>query len=107
MAETTAAPVAPAAHTAPLLPVAPVQLNEVVLDGLVQDIWKCSLMQQVVLKIIKHCRENLPALVTGQLLGLDFDGSLQVTNCFPFPQPKEDSGDDVGAEYQVCNFSLS
>jgi hypothetical protein len=29
------------------------------------------LWPQVVLKIVKHCKESLPALVTGQLLGLD------------------------------------
>lgn len=39
---------------------------------------------QAVLKIIKHSRESLPTLVTGQLLGLDMDGTLEVTNCFPF-----------------------
>ena len=40
---------------------------------------------QVVLKIIKHCKEFSPALVTGQLLGLDVGSVLEVTNCFPFP----------------------
>jgi translation initiation factor 3 subunit H len=38
-----------------------------------------------VLKIIKHCEEFAPALVTGQLLGLDVGSVLEVTNCFPFP----------------------
>eukprot|EP00698_Gefionella_okellyi_P021510 TRINITY_DN6996_c0_g1_i1.p1 TRINITY_DN6996_c0_g1~~TRINITY_DN6996_c0_g1_i1.p1 ORF type:complete len:349 (+),score=79.58 TRINITY_DN6996_c0_g1_i1:46-1047(+) len=66
-----------------------VKLDEVVIDGL------------AILKIIKHCRENLPSLVTGQLLGLDFDGRLEVTNCFAFPQQKEESNDEVGAEYQL------
>lgn len=37
------------------------------------------------LKIIKHCKEFSPALVTGQLLGLDVGSVLEVTNCFPFP----------------------
>ena len=40
---------------------------------------------QAVLKIIKHCEEFAPALVTGQLLGLDVGSDLEVTNCFPFP----------------------
>ncbi|KAK4387970.1 Eukaryotic translation initiation factor 3 subunit H [Sesamum angolense] len=39
----------------------------------------------VILKIIKHCKEFSPALVTGQLLGLDVGSVLEVTNCFPFP----------------------
>jgi len=43
------------------------------------------LVVQVALKIIKHCKECMPALVTGQLLGLDIGSILEVTNCFPIP----------------------
>jgi hypothetical protein len=39
----------------------------------------------VVMKIAKHCSENLPDIVTGALLGLDEAGVLRVANCFPFP----------------------
>ena len=39
----------------------------------------------VVLKIVKHCKEGFPTLVTGQLLGLDAGQILEVTDCFPFP----------------------
>lgn len=39
----------------------------------------------VVLKIIKHCRTSFPSAVTGQLLGMAFDDTLQVTNSFAFP----------------------
>ena len=39
----------------------------------------------VVLKIVKHCKEGRPTLVTGQLLGLDVGQTLEVTDCFPFP----------------------
>lgn len=42
-------------------------------------------VEQAILKIIKHCKEFSPALVTGQLLGLDVGSVLEVTNCFPFP----------------------
>ena len=38
-----------------------------------------------VLKIIKHCKESMPAVVTGQLLGLDIGQTLEITDCFPFP----------------------
>eukprot|EP00327_Prymnesium_parvum_P043981 CAMPEP_0205853806 /NCGR_PEP_ID=MMETSP1083-20121108/1746_1 /ASSEMBLY_ACC=CAM_ASM_000430 /TAXON_ID=97485 /ORGANISM="Prymnesium parvum, Strain Texoma1" /LENGTH=333 /DNA_ID=CAMNT_0053215095 /DNA_START=12 /DNA_END=1013 /DNA_ORIENTATION=+ len=61
----------------------------------------------VVLKIIQHCQEALPAFVTGQLLGLDIGRTLEVTNCFPFPRKDEgeqrgdDEPDDDGAEYQM------
>mmetsp|Transcript_81270 Transcript_81270/g.122122 ORF Transcript_81270/g.122122 Transcript_81270/m.122122 type:complete len:345 (-) Transcript_81270:69-1103(-) len=37
----------------------------------------------VLLKIIKHCKQNIPEIVTGQLLGLAKNGILEVTNCFP------------------------
>ena len=62
---------------------------------------------QVVLKIIQHCQEALPAFVTGQLLGLDIGRTLEVTNCFPFPRKDEAEHradveeDDDGAEYQM------
>jgi len=64
----------------------------------------------VMLKIINHCKENLPELVTGQLLGLDVGSTLEVTNCFPFPTrlrfgeegEEETEQDGVGgAEYQM------
>jgi len=66
----------------------------------------------VVLKIIKHCQEALPSFVTGQLLGLDIGRTLEVTNCFPFPNKNEEAaappagtaeedGDEDGAEYQM------
>jgi len=58
----------------------------------------------VVLKIIKHCRENLPELVTGQLLGLDVNTTLEVTNAFPFPQRDDEADEDEaesGAEYSL------
>mmetsp|Transcript_35667 Transcript_35667/g.59129 ORF Transcript_35667/g.59129 Transcript_35667/m.59129 type:complete len:338 (+) Transcript_35667:101-1114(+) len=72
------------------------QVDVVELDGL------------VVLKIIKHCQGALPGFVTGQLLGLDIGRTLEVTNCFPFPN-KEDTEaraegaeeDEDGAEYQM------
>lgn len=50
-----------------------VPITSVQLDGL------------VVLKIIKNCREAFPAIVSGQLLGLDVNGVLEVTHSFPFP----------------------
>lgn len=64
----------------------------------------------VVLKIIKHCQDHLPDIVTGQLLGLDVkhagsqEVTLEVTNCFPFPSrtgDQEEESDDAGAEYQL------
>ncbi|KYQ89438.1 Mov34/MPN/PAD-1 family protein [Tieghemostelium lacteum] len=56
----------------------------------------------VVLKIIKNCKEYLPELVPGQLLGLDIGTSLEVSNCFPFPpRDQEDENTESSAEYQL------
>jgi len=61
----------------------------------------------VVLKIVQHCKENLPIPVTGQLVGLDVDSALEVTNCFPIPIKVSSEGDDekeegiIGKEYQI------
>ncbi|OEL38090.1 Eukaryotic translation initiation factor 3 subunit H, partial [Dichanthelium oligosanthes] len=69
---------------------APTPLRVVQMEGL------------AVLKIIKHCEEFAPALVTGQLLGLDVGSVLEVTNCFPFPiREEDDEADADGANYQL------
>jgi len=48
------------------------------------------------LKIIKHCQESLPTMVTGSLLGLMIDdGCLEITHAFPFPEPHDDNKGDV------------
>eukprot|EP01097_Dermamoeba_algensis_P001611 TRINITY_DN1603_c0_g1_i4.p1 TRINITY_DN1603_c0_g1~~TRINITY_DN1603_c0_g1_i4.p1 ORF type:complete len:268 (-),score=44.72 TRINITY_DN1603_c0_g1_i4:421-1224(-) len=68
------------------------QIEVVQIDGL------------VVLKIIKHCKENSHESVTGQLLGLDIGSTLEVTNCFPLPRRSDDEEEDDGdsaAEYQT------
>ncbi|KAF9987143.1 Eukaryotic translation initiation factor 3 subunit H [Modicella reniformis] len=54
----------------------------------------------VVLKIAKHCRESAPATVTGQLMGLDVNGVLEVTHSFPMPK-NQDSEDFEGSQYQL------
>ena len=65
------------------------------------------LARQVVMKIVKHCTEQSPSLVTGQLLGLDIGATLEVTDCFPFPSnptnpaADEDADEDAGADYQL------
>jgi len=76
-------------------------VDEVQIDGL------------ALLKLVKHCRDSLPKMVAGSLLGLDQGSILEVTHCFPFPTPKsrEDYGDGLevgdgsddldGEEYQM------
>jgi len=41
-------------------------------------------------------------LVIGQLLGLDVERTLEVTNCFPLPEPMEEAEDpQIRADYQI------
>ncbi|KAJ9668583.1 hypothetical protein H2201_001225 [Coniosporium apollinis] len=39
----------------------------------------------VVMKVIKHSSQSFPTAATGSLVGMDVNGTLQITNCFPFP----------------------
>eukprot|EP00922_Rhytidocystis_sp_ex-Travisia-forbesii_P058400 GHVS01086323.1.p1 GENE.GHVS01086323.1~~GHVS01086323.1.p1 ORF type:complete len:415 (+),score=116.06 GHVS01086323.1:191-1435(+) len=43
----------------------------------------------VLIKVLKHCRDNYPTPVNGQLLGMDTGEKLEVTNCFPLPQKRD------------------
>jgi translation initiation factor 3 subunit H len=51
------------------------------------------------LKIVKHCHESLPQMVTGSLLGLSTAlGVLEITHAFPNPDSKSSNNDEDGAE---------
>ncbi|CAK4613145.1 unnamed protein product [Aphanomyces euteiches] len=61
-------------------------MSDVEIGEFVQTrIEKVQLEGLVVLQIIKHCHESLPRSVAGSLLGLESDGTLEVTNSFPSP----------------------
>jgi translation initiation factor 3 subunit H len=65
------------------------------------------------MKIVKHCHESLPHMVSGSLLGLEVSGGiLEVTHAFPFPDSRAAAGsaaavsdtmegDQDGHEYQI------
>ncbi|XP_026083467.1 eukaryotic translation initiation factor 3 subunit H-A-like [Carassius auratus] len=57
----------------------------------------------VVLKIIKHYQEEGQGseVVQGVLLGLVVEDSLEITNCFPFPQHTEDDVEFDEVQYQM------
>lgn len=52
----------------------------------------------VLLKLINHSKEAMPDVVSGQLLGLDVGGKLEVTNSFPFPAGLSEEQSD---QYQI------
>lgn len=37
------------------------------------------------MKIIKHSQQTFPTVATGSLVGLESNGTLEITNTFPFP----------------------
>ena len=39
----------------------------------------------VVMKVVKTCSQKFPTQATGSLVGMDNNGTLEITNCFPFP----------------------
>lgn len=49
------------------------------------------------MKVIKHCQENFPMTVMGQLLGMDRNETLEITNCYPF-MSQPGSGASAGPE---------
>lgn len=52
---------------------------------------KVQIDSSVVLKIIKIASDNAPALVSGQLLGIDQQDSLNVSHAFPYPASANDN----------------
>ena len=42
------------------------------------------------MKIIKQCRDFFPSPSSGHLLGLDINGTLQITNSYPLPSSIDD-----------------
>ncbi|KAJ1676622.1 hypothetical protein EV182_007818, partial [Spiromyces aspiralis] len=61
----------------------------------------------VALKIVKHAREQMPQTVNGQLLGLQVDNVLEITQCYPVPtQSSSSSDDDDNTAYQVEMLQL-
>lgn len=60
----------------------------------------------VILQIMKHCRQQAPSPVTGQLLGLDVQDCLQVTHSFGYVQKSTEDGERVkddndGEQFQI------
>lgn len=56
----------------------------------------------VVLKIIKHAHEETTDAAQGGLLGLVKDSTLEITNCFPFPNQNKPENSDLDLDaYQM------
>lgn len=68
-----------------------------------QEINQVQMDALVLLKMMKHCSENELNVVSGQLLGLNFENSLEVTNCYPMIQEevKEEETNEDDQKYQL------
>ena len=68
--------------------------------GSVDEVRQVQLDGSVALKIIKHCQEEGSGSewVTGCLVGVVIDSTLEVSNCFPFPKDFESPREEI--EYQ-------
>jgi len=63
----------------------------------------------VFLQIMKHCTQHTPHPVTGMLLGLDVEDTLQVTHSFGYVQHSPDEGQghaEDGIAYQMETLKL-
>jgi translation initiation factor 3 subunit H len=67
------------------------------------DIERVEVDALVILQIMKHCRQHSPHAVTGQLLGLDVDSTMQVTHSFGYVQKgsEEANQQDDGEQYTL------
>lgn len=57
------------------------------------DLTAVQLDALVVMKMVKHASASFPTVATGALVGMENNGSLEVTNAFPFPTPDSASTD--------------
>jgi len=55
-------------------------------DFKVKPIKDVSIDGLALLKIVKHCNDHLPSMVSGSLLGVDVDGTVEISYAYPYPQ---------------------
>ncbi|KAF8622897.1 hypothetical protein AX15_006661 [Amanita polypyramis BW_CC] len=93
LAASLPAPAAAPAPAAPTYEAIPPSMAKVVDIEAEIPIHTVQLDGMVVTKIIKHAREAPSTTAHGLLLGLDLDGTLEVSNSFPLPQHSGEEGD--------------
>jgi len=54
-------------------------------DPSAKDIERVQVDSLVIMKIVKACASSFPTTATGLTVGMDVNGTLEITNCFPFP----------------------
>lgn len=75
------------------------EVGELAVRRLKTDLSSLLLVSQVLIKILKHFLDNPNSETSGQLLGLDLNSVLEVSDCFAFPQlPASERGADEEKE---------
>lgn len=93
LAATLPAPQAAPAPSAPTYEAIPASMAKVIDIEAEIAITSVQLDAMVVSKIIKHAKEAPGSSAHGLLLGLDLDGTLEVSNSFPLPHHSNDDDD--------------
>lgn len=55
------------------------------------------------MKIVKACAATFPTTATGSIVGMDTNGTLQVTNSFPFPTPDTAASDSHPNDHMAAS----
>lgn len=67
-----------------------------------EEIKRVEIDALVILQVMKHCRQHVPNTVSGVLLGLDVEDTLQVTHSFGYAQKQADEHlQDDSEAYQL------
>ncbi|KAI0830680.1 hypothetical protein BC628DRAFT_1355112 [Trametes gibbosa] len=93
LAATLPAPQAAPTPSAPTYEAIPASMAQVIDIEAEIHITSVQLDAMVVSKIVKHAKEAPGSSAHGLLLGLDLDGTLEVSNSFPLPHHSNDEDD--------------
>lgn len=91
---------------------AEILITTIQLDGLVSDFqalylsYQPNCWMQVVTKIAKHSREAPSSIAHGLLIGLDLDGTLEVSNAFPLPHHAHDDDEKSAKSGGKCSVTV-
>ncbi|KAF8237781.1 hypothetical protein L208DRAFT_1388710 [Tricholoma matsutake] len=104
LAASLPAPAAAPVPVAPTYEAIPASMSKVIDIEAEIPLTNAQIDGMVAIKIIKHAREAPSTTAHGLLLGLDLDGTLEVSNSFPLPQhggEEDEKSTKVVARYQA------
>ncbi|OSX67430.1 hypothetical protein POSPLADRAFT_1176245 [Postia placenta MAD-698-R-SB12] len=102
LAASLPAPVAAPTPAAPTYEAIPASMSKAIDIEAEISLTCVQLDGMVVTKIIKHSREAHGPAAHGLVLGLDLDGTLEVSNSFPLPSDEDDKSPKGVARFQAA-----